>query len=233
MPRSVSLSACRRFIGGSFRPGTRALALLCSLTIALGLVADQAGGPWAPPLVSLWVWACLPLLFRHSPHESRGLLACLAIATLGEAVLSLAWGLYDYRDGSIPLFVPPGHVMLYWLGLQLAPRLPGWLHRAIPPLALLGVTGLALAGRDGLGPALLLIFLACMRWGPAPRLYTSMFLLSLLMELWGTWLGNWHWAAQVPGLGWPLANPPLAAGVFYCVLDLLAGLVRRPQAQPA
>lgn len=229
----VSPSVFRRCAGGAFRPGTRALVLLCSLTIALGLVADQWGGPWAPALVSLWVWGCLPLLFRHSPHEARGLLACLCIATLGEGVLSLVWGLYDYREGTIPLFVPPGHVMLYWLGLQLAPRLPGGLHRAIVFLALIGVTGFALAGKDGLGPALLLIFLACVRWGPTPRLYTSMFLLSLLMELWGTWLGNWRWAAQVPGLGWPLANPPLAAGAFYCVLDLLAGLVRRPQAQPA
>ena len=209
------------------------LVLLVGLTIALGLVIDRFGGVWGPPLVSLWVWGLGGLLWWRERAWRPRLLACLVIATAGEVVLSLVWGLYDYREGTIPLFVPPGHVMLYWLGLQLAPRLSGGLHRAIVFLALIGVTGFALAGKDGLGPALLLIFLACVRWGPTPRLYTSMFLLSLLMELWGTWLGNWRWAAQVPGLGWPLANPPLAAGAFYCVLDLLAGLVRRPQAQPA
>ena len=27
-----------------------------------------------------------------------------------------------------------------------------------------------------------------------------MFALALAMELWGTWLGNWHWHDPVPGL---------------------------------
>ena len=48
-----------------------------------------------------------------------------------------------------------------------------------------------------------------------------MFVLSLAMELYGTWVGNWVWSAQVPWLGLTADNPPLAAGAFYCVLDLL------------
>ena len=48
-----------------------------------------------------------------------------------------------------------------------------------------------------------------------------MFVLSLAMELYGTWLGNWTWSAQVPWLGLTADNPPIAAGAFYCVLDLL------------
>ena len=55
----------------------------------------------------------------------------------------------------------------------------------------------------------------CVRWGPAPRLYVTMFLLSLAMELWGTALGNWAWRSTLPGLGWPVANPPLAAGAAH------------------
>jgi hypothetical protein len=34
----------------------------------------------------------------------------------------------------------------------------------------------------------------------------TMFLLSLVMELWGTALGNWAWRSALPGLGWPVAN---------------------------
>jgi hypothetical protein len=41
------------------------------------------------------------------------------------------------------------------------------------------------------------------------------------MELYGTWMGNWIWSAQVPWLGLRADNPPIAAGAFYCVLDLL------------
>jgi hypothetical protein len=78
----------------------------------------------------------------------------------------------------------------------------------------------------------LALFLLCLRCGPAPRLYVSMFLLSLAMELWGTWLGNWTWRPTVIGLGWPLANPPLAAGAFYCVLDLLCNLFRARRTCP-
>ena len=198
------------------------LSLLVGLTIAVGLVVDRFGGAWGQPLVSLWAWGvCGLLMWRERAWRPR-LVACLVIATAGELVLSLVWGLYDYRLGNLPLFVPPGHVLLYWLGLQWADRLPERLFSLTPWLALVAVSALALARLDWLGPPLLLVFLACVRWGPAPRLYVTMFLLSLAMELWGTALGNWAWRSTLPGLGWPVANPPLAAGAFYCVLDLLS-----------
>ncbi|WP_374244267.1 hypothetical protein [Zoogloea sp.] len=204
-----------------------ALAALIALTIAVGLAVDRFGGVWGQPAVGVWAWALAALLAVRYPEQRVRLLACLVIASAGEVVLSLVWGLYDYRLGNLPLFVPPGHVLLYWLGLHLADRLPARLLTATGWLAVGGVSALALGGIDWLGPPLLLIFLACLRWGPAPRLYATMFLLSLLMELWGTWLGNWTWRSQVPGLGWPMSNPPLAAGAFYCLLDLFSESVRR------
>ena len=96
------------------------LVLLVGLTIALGLVIDRFGGVWGPPLVSLWVWGLGGLLWWRERAWRPRLLACLVIATAGEVVLSLVWGLYDYRLSNLPLFVPPGHVLLYWLGLRLA-----------------------------------------------------------------------------------------------------------------
>ena len=48
-----------------------------------------------------------------------------------------------------------------------------------------------------------------------------MFVLALAMEIYGTWLGNWAWDIDVPWLGLTTINPPLAAGAFYCMLDLL------------
>ena len=89
------------------------LALLSALTIVFGLVVDRFGGAWGQPLVSVWVWALCALLMAAHPARRVRLLACLVIATAGEVVLSLAWGLYDYRLGNLPLFVPPGHVLLY------------------------------------------------------------------------------------------------------------------------
>jgi hypothetical protein len=48
-----------------------------------------------------------------------------------------------------------------------------------------------------------------------------MFVLSLAMEIYGVWLGNWAWASEAPWLGFTTLNPPLAAGAFYCMLDML------------
>jgi len=45
--------------------------------------------------------------------------------------------------------------------------------------------------------------------------------LSLALELYGTWLGNWTWARNVPGIALVTTNPPGAAGAFYCALDAL------------
>ena len=208
----------------------RPLIAVAALTIALGLLADRLGGAWGQPLVAVWAWALCGWLLYHQAELRSRLVACLVIATAGEVVLSLVWGLYDYRLGNLPLFVPPGHVLLYWLGLQLAERLPGYLLVLTPWLALIAVTALALARLDWLGPPLLLLFFVCLRKGPAPRLYVTMFLLSLAMELWGTWLGNWTWRTSLPGLGWPVCNPPLAAGAFYCVLDVLSEVLCRRQA---
>lgn len=59
------------------------------------------------------------------------------------------------------------------------------------------------------------------------RLYAVMFVASLMAEVYGTWIGNWVWHRDVPYLGLNSANPPLAAGAFYCALDVLVGLTTR------
>jgi len=209
------------------------IALLIVLTIVGGLAVDARGGSWAQPLVSLWAWGVFAwLLLKSASAERPALLACVVLASLGEVVLSLAWGLYDYRLGNIPLFVPPGHVLLFALGGWLAPRLPGRMPAATAGFAVVAAMALAFSQRDLLSVPLVLLFLASLRYGPTPRLYSAMFVLALAMELWGTWLGNWAWRPVAPGLGWPTLNPPFAAGAFYCVLDWLVGLTTAKQAAP-
>lgn len=205
--------------------------------ILAGLFVDQHVAPWGQPAVSLAAWAMLLWWMTRSVTSARLSLAiCVVYATLGEIVLSLLWGLYDYRLGNIPLFVPPGHALLFTLGLRLATRLPDWVTWAIPATAAPLVFALAWSGSDTLGPPLLVLLLACMALSRARKLYAVMFLLALAMEIYGTALGNWRWHAVVPGLGLHTLNPPLAAGAFYCVLDLLVvgttALLRR-RAQPA
>jgi hypothetical protein len=215
---------------GTLLPGAAcqnaAMNVAIVATVVLGLALDRQWLAHGQAAASAAAWLVCLALFTRSARTTRiSLAACLAIATAGEVVLSLAWGLYRYRLGNLPLFVPPGHVLLFFLGTQVARRVPergAWIVAllALPPVALL-----AWAGRDTLGPLLYALFLACLWLAPSRRLYATMFVLSLAMELYGTWLGNWTWSARVPGLGLTAANPPLAAGAFYCVLDLLVTAV--------
>ena len=88
--------------------------LLIVVTIAAGLLVDQHVARHGQLLVDVAAWGVFAMLWWLRPRNERpALLACLAFAMAGEAFLSLAWGLYAYRLGNIPLFVPPGHVLLF------------------------------------------------------------------------------------------------------------------------
>ncbi len=208
-------------------------------TIVLGLWADKLALPWVQPVLGFWVASLfLFLLTRESPPMRSGMLICLLVAACGELLLSLVVGLYRYRLGNLPLFVPPGHVLLFWFGLRTVDRVPARLLDQLVPVFVIVVSTLAIIGQDWLGVPLLLVFLVCWRWGSAPRLYTWMFLLAWGMELWGTYANptlaaNWTWRANVPVLGWPTMNPPFAAGAFYCLLDaVVQGAVMRLALKP-
>lgn len=193
-------------------------------TIVVGLTVDAHGAAWSQPAVNVLAAVVFgALLWRSSSADRVSYFVCLVLATVGEVFLALIWGLYDYRLGNLPLFVPPGHVLLYALGRWLADRVP--MRTCIVVCALVVLAGgvLAFEGRDELSAPLALLFLVCMRYGPAPRLYAVMFVLALAMELLGTGLGNWTWRPETPWFHWTTLNPPFAAGAFYCVLDLLVG----------
>jgi len=199
---------------------TRGVVIIAVITA--GLALDQHLVFWGQTLTNTGVWALFLYWLRESDSRQQlCLTACVVYATLGEIFLSLVWGLYDYRLANVPLFVPPGHALLFLLGSMVAARVRDWINWVVPLAALPFVFLLLVTGAGTLDALLFAMFLACMLFGRAPRLYAVMFVLSLAMEIYGTWLGNWTWHTDVPWLGLTAINPPLAAGAFYCVLDLL------------
>ena len=211
-------------------------ALLITGIIAGGLAFDQFVDFWGQTLTSVGIWAALLYWLRGARTDDQLALAvCVLYATLGEIFLSLVWGLYEYRLANVPLFVPPGHALLFMLGRYLAQRANAWIEWFVPLAAAPFVFLLALTGLGTLDALLFALFLLCLLSGRATRLYAVMFVLSLAMEVYGTWLGNWTWAAEAPWLGFTTINPPLAAGAFYCMLDMLvvATVAGRTQADPA
>src|SRR5690606_26545421 len=132
------------------------------------------------------------------------------------------WGLYTYRLDNVPLFVPPGHVLLLMLGLALARRMSTRVADGVLACAALYALAAAAAGIDTLALPLIALLAAVRFAMPAHRpLYASTFLLALALELYGTWLGNWTWAREVPVVALVTTNPPGIASAFYAVLDAL------------
>jgi hypothetical protein len=148
----------------------------------------------------------------------------VALATPMELFFSEIWLIYEYQRDFMPLFVPAGHYFLFDLGRRVAVQIRESMAMIflLPFVPLVGYG--VYSGGDTSGMVMLLLVLGFTKWGPQPRLYAVMAWAALAMELWGTYLGNWTWASEVPWTGLTTWNPPLLVGAFYCFGDLLVNL---------
>ena len=190
-----------------------------ALDAMFGWPGQYAAIAWT---VCVWAW----LYQSGGAEERRVLILCTVIAGIGEVILSLVWGLYDYQFANVPLFVPPGHALLMTLGLiashEMLKHQSGRAFRAILPWGAFIYAGFAwVIGFDEFGAVLFGVFGICMIFSRARMLYATMFTIALAMELYGTVLGNWTWRSTTPWLDITAANPPFSAGALYCLLDLL------------
>ena len=201
------------------------------LTIAIGLLISAKYAQWP---VDIWCIGVFSYIYWKTDRKERiEMIAVLAFATPMELFFSEVWLIYEYQRGLMPLFVPVGHYFLFDLGRRVARQIPESspmvLILLLVPLVVYG----AVKGTDTSAVLLILLTLGFVQWGPEPRLYASMVWLALFMELWGTHLGNWTWAANVPWTGLTAWNPPLLVGAFYCFGDLLVNLsVAKFEGQP-
>jgi hypothetical protein len=163
-----------------------------------------------------------------APLTRAQALGVVLFATLGEVTGSLVWGVYHYRLHNLPLFIPPAHGLVYLSGLALARTLP---KRPLVWVAAAGAAGWGIAGLTVLprldvagafGVPLLLVFLWRSRWRAT---YAGVFLAVAALELYGTSIGTWRWAATLPGLGIADGNPPSGVASGYVWFDVMALLV--------
>jgi hypothetical protein len=167
-------------------------------------------------------------LKRVAPLARAQAVGVVVFATVGEVTGSLVWGVYHYRLHNLPLFIPPAHGLVYLSGLALARTLP---KRPLVWVAAAGAAGWGIAGLTVLprldvagafGVPLLLVFL----WRSRSRAtYAGVFLVVAALELYGTSIGTWRWAASLPGLGIPDGNPPSGVASGYVWFDVMALLV--------
>jgi len=176
-------------------------------------------------------WIVLLVAARPLPPERRAQVAVvICAATVAELTGSILWGVYSYRLHNLPTFVPPAHGLVFMAGLSLSESL----RRYSTPLVVgagaialsWGVLGLTVLPRmdaaGALGVPLLLAFL----WrSPARAAYAGVFLVVAALELYGTAIGTWRWAEELPGLGIPDGNPPSGVASGYVWFDVMALLL--------
>ena len=193
----------------------------------LALLAADTQLGWHGQLVLGGItWIVLLAALRPLPALARAqALGVVIFATAGEVTGSLVWGVYRYRLHNLPLFIPPAHGLVYLSGLALASLVPG--RRLVAAAAVgavaWGRAGLTILPRRDVAGAIGIPLLCLFLWRSRSRaIYAGVFLVVGALELYGTSIGTWRWAAHLPGTGIPDGNPPSGVASGYVWFDVMA-----------
>jgi hypothetical protein len=213
------------------QPGTRPflVAGIVIAWLALGLALDDGGGVGRQRLIGVATWLLLIVLVRREPRVTQVQVATLVVlATLLEYSASPLLGLYTYRLHNVPAFVPPGHGLVYLAAVLVGTSATVTRRPLVPVLVLVVATAWALGGLllaahpDTLGAVLFVSFAVFILRGRYPGVYAAAFVLTAALELYGTRIGTWRWAAHDPTGLLSAANPPSGIPGGYCWLDFWA-----------
>jgi hypothetical protein len=230
-------------------------AFLLAYTPALLFVDGRIVGRAPQFALGLLTFAVLLACLRGlGPDVRSQVWICVPVATLFEVFGSLIWGGYHYRLHNIPLYVPPGHALVYVFGIT-ACALPimrrhatAFTHLVLGVATLwmlAGLTVLPLTGHrlDLVGAALWPLLAWCLLRSSRPVMFAAIWVATATLEIAGTLAGDWTWVAVTPWSHLASGNPPSAIAAGYAVIDgsvvLVAGVVvaalkrRRPPRGPA
>lgn len=195
-------------------------------TLAVGIAVDAGAAWWAQGAVAAWTWIVLAYIaYRSTPAHRVELVVCVALATLGELFLKDVWGLYTYRLGNLPLFIPPGHAIVYAASVRMSRAVPQWLPAAVVTVFGVYVLYAAVHGFDTFGILWFAAFVGYVTFSANRRLCATLFLFALAIEVYGTRLGGWRYFTVEPWFGLTTTNPPVWVGAIYCTLETLVRVV--------
>lgn len=244
MPRATTAAATTNTAtigttGATSCPTASALAPTSHDRLAIGigvawivgiLTIDQQVNIWGQYALGLLTWTLLAYFLRKECRAARWQVAVVvAYASIIEYVFAGGLHVYTYRLHNVPLFVPPGHGLVYLAALSIA-RLPALnRHRRAALTAMLLADGLwALWGvtlsprSDWLGVFWFGCLLVWVRFGKAPLVYVGAFLVVSYLEILGTSLGTWAWGTHDPTGIITIGNPPSGIAGGYCWFDAAA-----------
>jgi hypothetical protein len=218
------------------RSATRSGAVACVvmmgwLTVVLALDRANGGGShWFQRALGLLTWAVLLVaLTRVTPVVRVQTLVVVACATVVEFLASPTLHVYTYRFHNVPMYVPPGHGLVYLSAFALGHS--RFVDRHMRLCATVALTvggvwagyGLFFADRqDALGAFWYVCLVLFMFFGPSKSVYVGAFVVVSYLELVGTGFGNWAWATHDPTGAMTIGNPPSGAAGGYGWFDLAA-----------
>jgi len=207
------------------------IAAFTFFCVAVCLVSDANADMAKQNALGVCGWVFLiGLLLGETKDVRVQVLIAVMFATIGEHFASPFMGGYTYRFGNVPAYVPPGHGMVYLtavalarsgLFLNYARQIAAFVVAACGLWSLWGISGIPAQG-DYVGALLFVVFLAYLFKGRSPMVYLAAFFITTWLELIGTAVGTWKWAAIDPVLHLPQGNPPSGVAAWYCLVDAVA-----------
>lgn len=207
------------------------IAAFTFFCVAVCLVSDANADMAKQNALGVCGWVFLiGLLLGETKDVRVQVLIAVMFATIGEHFASPFMGGYTYRFGNVPAYVPPGHGMVYLTAVALARsglflnharQIAAFVVVACGLWSLWGISGIPAQG-DYVGALLFVVFLAYLFKGRSPMVYLAAFFITTWLELIGTAVGTWKWAAIDPVLHLPQGNPPSGVAAWYCLVDAVA-----------
>lgn len=212
---------------------TASLAMMCWLTLVLLL--DAEGSHPLQRVLGGLTWVVLLAALRRASMLLRAqTVVVVGVATVVELVFAQGLEVYTYRFDNVPMYVPPGHGLVYLSAFALGHNPFVRRHLRACTVVLLGglgawaAHGLLLAERsDQLGAFWFLCLVGFLRWGPSREVYVGAGVVVTWLELAGTHLGTWVWGTEDFAGLMTIGNPPSGAAGGYGWFDL-AGLLAAP-----
>lgn len=165
--------------------------------------------------------------YKGTSRIKEQLLYAFFIGIIGEYIFSMALGMYAYRLGNIPHYIPFGHALVF-LGVYNFSRKPKIRDKAkvLELILTIGIVIYALFflvfKNDVFGFVMTVLVFYSLRKHPREKLfYLTMYAVVVYAELIGTSLNTWSW----PEFAFnsfeflPSANPPSGICLFYFGLD--------------
>ncbi len=176
-----------------------------------------------------WI-SLIALLYGECKYVRAQVLIAVTFATIGENFASIFMAGYTYRLENVPAFVPPGHGIVYLTAVVLG-RTSIFLKYARNITVFVVIVGCAwsllvltetIGRKDEIGTILFCIYLLYLFKGRSPMVYLGAFFITTWVEIIGTSLGTWNWAAIDPASTLTQGNPPSGVAAWYCLVDAVA-----------